>query len=98
MSTIKILGIDPSMRNTGLALVEVNIADASWTCRDLLLIQTKPNEGGKTVRKSSEDLATGQTLHRGVIAFIDKHQPAFAVAEVPTGTQSARGAYSNGLC
>lgn len=98
MSTIKILGIDPSMRNTGLALAEVNIATGEWQCRDLQLIQTKPGEGGKTVRKSSEDLATGQTLHRGVMAFIEKHRPAFAVAEVPTGTQSARGSFSNGLC
>lgn len=98
MSIVKILGIDPSMRNTGLALAEVSIAHGVWVCRDLQLIQTKPNVGGKTVRKSSDDLATGQALHRGMMAFIEKHKPAFAVAEVPTGTQSARGAYSNGLC
>jgi Holliday junction resolvasome RuvABC endonuclease subunit len=97
-ATIKILGIDPSMRNTGLALAEVDIATGGWRCIDLLLVQTKPGEAGKKVRKSSEDLSSGQALYRGVTAFIDKHSPAFAVAEVPTGTQSARGSFSNGLC
>lgn len=95
---IKVMGIDPSMRNTGLALAEVNIQTEAWVVTHLQLVKTEAKDGGKAVRQSSRDLAAAQALHKGIASFIAFHQPTFAVSEIPSGTQSARGSFSNGLC
>lgn len=96
---IQIVGIDPSLRNTGLALGAVNIATGELdTVTTLRLIETEGGEGGKTVRKSSDDLRRAKAIVTGIEEFYNAWQPAFFVAEVPTGTQSARASFSNGVC
>jgi Holliday junction resolvasome RuvABC endonuclease subunit len=95
---IKILGIDPALANTGLALAEYDLATETFGVVGLRLLQTEKGKKGKVVRASSDDLDRMSILHVGVQAVINEFKPSFAVAEVPTGTQSARGSFSNGGC
>lgn len=97
METVRIVGIDPALRNTGLAVATYNLATSQWQIEEVELIQTE-NQSGKTVRKSSDDLRCAQELVNGINRFIKRVGGNFACAEVPTGTQSARGAFSNGVC
>lgn len=94
---IKIVGIDPALRNTGLALAEFDTETGSLKYTTIHLLQTE-NQAGKTVRKSSDDLRCARELSRGIKKFLNDHKPHFVMAEIPTGTQSARGAFSNGVC
>ena len=97
--TIKIIGIDPALRNTGLALAEVDLVTFEWKVTKIHLIQTENDKTlGKSVRKSSQDLAAAKHLHDEMQAFFAASGAAMAVGEVPTGTQSARGSFSNGVC
>lgn len=97
MSVINILGIDPAICNTGLAIGRYNLDTGELDIKRVSLVQTE-NAAGKTVRKASDDYRRARAMLFGICRFIKEHGATFAVAEVPTGTQSARGAMSNGIC
>jgi Holliday junction resolvasome RuvABC endonuclease subunit len=96
--TIKILGIDPAMRNTGLAIAEYDILSGKLNVIRVELAQTQASKDGKVVRKSSDDLMRARVIVNEIKRVIAIHRPMIAVAEVPGGCQSARGAFSNGIC
>ena len=94
MKEIKVLGIDMSLNNLGCSVLSYDLVSEYLSMVDLKLFTTA-NEAGKVVRRSSDDLRRAKELHDGV------HRMAAGVdvvmAEVPTGTQSSRGAMSNGI-
>lgn len=92
---LKVAGLDPSLRNFGLAKGQFDITTSALTMRGIDTIRTE-NESGKTVRKSSDDLRCASLLHGGAQAWIADAAAVFA--EVPSGSQSARGSFSNGVC
>jgi len=94
---IRICGIDPALRNTGLAAAEYNIVTGKLVVTAVSLIQTA-RLAGKTVRLSSDDFRCAKDTLGQIKSFIAKHGLTMAVAEIPSGTQSARGAFSNGIC
>jgi len=95
---IRIIGIDPALRNTGLSIGDYNIATGQLSVVRVELAKTDKSRECKVVRKSSDDLARGRIIVQEIKRVIMIHQPMFAVAEVPGGCQSARGAFSNGVC
>lgn len=95
MSKCRIIGIDPSLRNFGIAKATLNLDTMKYVIDDLILIRPE-DEKGKTVRKNSDDLRRCIQLHEG---FLEACQGAsFAIAEVPHGSQSARAMASYGMC
>lgn len=92
---IKILGVDPALNNLGLAHMVYN---TQTTCLDLERVDliVTDNQAGKTVRKNSDDLRRARELYGALL--LAQHEKHCVVAEVPTGTQSARGSISNGIC
>jgi Holliday junction resolvasome RuvABC endonuclease subunit len=94
---IRIMGVDPSLRNTGIAIGEFCTTRGELDIIALRLFETEGSKQ-KTVRKSSDDLARMTVLHTGVVTMMQEYGPAFAVGEVPTGAQSARASFSNGAC
>lgn len=92
MRRLKLLAIDPALRNVGLA--RLVISDQGIEVDDLILVQTG-NEAGKTVRKNSDDLRRATEAYEVMKAHA-KWADVVA-AEIPSGTQSARGAMSNGI-
>lgn len=95
MSFIHIVGMDPSLRNWGVAQATLNVLTLEYVITDLLLISSE-DEAGKSVRKNSDDLRRAKTLHEGMIKACEG--VSFAIAEVPHGSQSARAMASYGMC
>lgn len=95
---IRILGLDPALRNTGIAIGEYDVQTGKLDIVKVELLQTQKSKEGKVVRKSSDDLSCAKILVAGIARANLVHVPTIAVAEVPGGTQSARGAFSNGIC
>jgi Holliday junction resolvasome RuvABC endonuclease subunit len=97
--TLTLLGIDPSLSNTGYAVADVDLETRKIVrVHKVGLFETKPGQEGKKVRKSSEDVARARVAAKGMQALISKYGIKVATGEVPSGAQSARGALSNGVC
>ena len=96
--TIRMLGIDPALRNTGLAVGNYNIDTGNLDVFRVELAKTDKGGDGKVVRKSSDDLRRARIIVAAIQSAVKLHRPHIAVAEVPGGCQSARGAFSNGIC
>jgi Holliday junction resolvasome RuvABC endonuclease subunit len=92
---ITIAGIDPALANFGLAKVEYDLETDTFSPIAIKLVQTEKRTG-KTVRQNSDDIRRASELCSGMHDWIKDCHVVFA--EIPTGSQSARGAFSNGTC
>lgn len=95
---IKILGLDPALRNLGMAVGMYNIGTGDLQITHVEIAKTEKAANAKVVRKSSDDLNRGRLLVRELKRITVIHLPTIVVAEVPSGTQDARGSFSNGVC
>jgi Holliday junction resolvasome RuvABC endonuclease subunit len=91
---VKLVGLDPSLTHTGIAIMEYDIDTGRFAAPELRLIVTD-NQKGKTVRQNSDDLRRAREVVTGVHAACDG--ALFAVSEVPMGAQSARAALAFGM-
>lgn len=92
---LTIAGIDPALANFGLAKGEYDLDTGEFTPSAIKLISTS-KQTGKTVRQNSDDIRRASELCGGMHEWITDCHIVFA--EIPTGSQSARGAFSNGTC
>lgn len=93
---VKVVGMDPSLRNWGVAQAEVDIDTLEVDVKNLFLVETEGTKDKKVVRKNSDDLARTQALYGGMILGTTGATVAFV--EVPVGSQSARAMASYGMC
>lgn len=94
MARIRVAAADPAFRNFGIARLSLDLDSLDLTVEDLILLQTE-NQAGKTVRKNSDDLRRAIELRRDFIAHTADCAVCFA--EIPSGAQSARAAFSFGI-
>lgn len=95
MSKIKVVGLDPSLSNFGIAIVTIDVDTLDIHVEKLILVETE-REAGKTVRQNSDDMRRARMSY---VAMNDACKgAAFAIAEVPVGSQSARAMLSCGVC
>lgn len=92
---IPVLGMDPSLRNWGLAEGNLDLHTGVLTTPVLSLVQPKDLEG-KQVRQNSTDLHLAEQLAEVVIEAARRAKVVFV--EVPVGSQSARAMASYGVC
>lgn len=95
---LKVLGLDPSMSNFGIAKATLDLDTMKFTVDALHVVQTEPEKDKKVrkvVRKNSEDLERAQLLHKGAMEAVEGHFIAFV--EVPVGSQSSRAMASYGV-
>lgn len=92
---VKIVGIDIGLCNTGIAKASLNLDSMCLVIDDLILIQTEPSKI-KSVRRNSDDMRRAKIIHDAV-QFYTK-ETSFAIAEIPTGSQTARAAFAFGIC
>lgn len=92
---IQIIGIDPSLRNTGIARGWLNIETLEWEVESVELNETEKGKS-KTVRKSSDDFDRARILHEAVAEAERGAQIAFV--EMPIGSQNAAAMLSYGVC
>tara|TARA_R110000803_G_scaffold200892_2_gene265504 strand:- start:130 stop:675 length:546 start_codon:yes stop_codon:yes gene_type:complete len=93
---MKILGIDPSLSNFGLARADYDPVTGVMTPESLTLVETKPQKKNKAVRKNSEDL---ERLHL-IVPELEKALSgvSMVMVEMPVGSQSSRAMASYGFC
>ena len=89
-----VAGIDPALSNFGLAKATYDVETGVLTPYALQLIQTD-NQTGKQVRKNSDDLRRASESCFAVHEWLS--DCALVIVEIPTGSQSARGAVSYGV-
>ncbi len=95
MPVVNVLGLDPSLRNWGIAAGQLDTETMKLTIKSLRVIQSIVPDG-KQVRQNSKDLAVAQQLYAGLKPFLGLARLIFA--EVPVGSQSARAMASYGVC
>ncbi len=95
---IKLLGIDPSLRNFGYASAIYDTDTEKLEVVGLELVSGKPADKStkKKIRQNCIDLEDAKEQQRGMIANAPGH--ALAMVEVPVGSQSARSMASYGIC
>ena len=92
---IKVVGMDPSLRNWGLAVGTYNM-DTKQLNIDHLDLTNPELSKGKQVRQNSLDLESGLQLYKGAVTAAEGAHAVFV--EVPIGSQSARAMASYGIC
>lgn len=95
MSKIRVCGFDPSMRNWGIAVADLDLESGLLDEPTLSIIQPR-DEKSKQVRKNSKDLALAKQLFEGAFNVAKTCKVVFV--EVPVGSQSARAMASYGVC
>lgn len=94
--TLKIVGLDPSLRNWGIAIGSVPVDTGILTISDLRTVHTvKQPEGGR-IRASTWDIESAFTLYDGVYDAVKDAD--IVCVEVPTGAQNNKGATGHGIC
>jgi hypothetical protein len=92
---IPVLGMDPALRNWGIAEASLCLKTGVLTTPHLTLVQPR-NLEGKQVRQNSTDLHLAEQLAEAAMAAARKAKVIFV--EVPVGSQSARAMASYGIC
>ena len=97
MGIVRVAGIDPSLRNTGLVVMDIDAeANSFYNMIDLHLLRTEPSKN-KSQRKSSADYQAASEIATGLRQRLTKHGVQVVFAEVPSGAQSARASWSLGI-
>lgn len=88
---MKIAGIDPALRNTGIAIAEFDSAKAKLIITDLYLVSTTPEintmQGEDTLRRCKE-------IYKKVMEHTKDCE--LVVAEIPTGGSNNKTAFALG--
>jgi Holliday junction resolvasome RuvABC endonuclease subunit len=92
---IPVLGMDPSLRNWGLAEASLDLMTGVLETPFLSLVQPKDLEG-KQVRQNSSDIHLAAQLSEPIMEKARRAKAIFV--EVPVGSQSARAMASYGIC
>jgi Holliday junction resolvasome RuvABC endonuclease subunit len=95
MVKIPVLGMDPSLRNWGLATAMLDLDGGYLDTPHLDLICPEDIEG-KQVRQNSNDIHLAECLAKVVMPMARKAKVVFV--ECPVGSQSSRAMASYGVC
>jgi Holliday junction resolvasome RuvABC endonuclease subunit len=92
---IPVVGLDPSLRNWGIAEAMLDLDTGFLDTPVLTLIETV-DPIGKQVRQNSKDLSLAKQICDVTIPIVQRAKVIFA--EVPVGSQSSRAMCSYGVC
>lgn len=93
---IPVLGMDPSMRNWGLAFSELDLTTGILDVPKLSVIKTGDEPKGKQVRMNSYDIEAANVLYGNILPLVLSSKVIFV--EVPVGSQSAAAMKGYGMC
>lgn len=95
LTTLNLVGFDPSLSNWGMALGHYTVATQSLTLSGLHIEQTQKS-ARKTTRVNTSDLDRAQQLATAAMQAASEAHVIFV--EVPHGSQSSRASVSYGIC
>lgn len=90
---VRIIGVDPSLRSTGIALGWLDLDTLEWEVESVELHKTEKSKL-KMIRKSADDYDRCRILFEGLSAAVEGVQLAFV--EMPIGSQSSDAMKSYG--
>jgi len=94
-SLLKVIGLDPSLRNWGVVVATLDQANNKLTVQSVSVIQ--PDLSGLNTKKQNLlDLAASAWLYSNVLNLITDAD--IICAEIPQGSQSARASMASGIC
>lgn len=94
-----VMGFDPSMRNWGLAVANLDMDELEFEVTHIDVITNKLDKSKKKqVRKSSQNFDRAKRLHKSVLAEIEEHKPKALFVEMPHGSQNASSQLSYAMC
>lgn len=94
-NTINVVGLDPSLRNWGIAQGTYDLDKDKLIIKNIEVINpVLPT--GKQVRQNSSDVIASTQLFKQSLDAVSNSQ--FTFAEVPVGSQSSRAQTSYGIC
>ena len=88
MRSIRILGLDPSLANTGYCWGNYLLDESTFMPEGIELIETSVGKN-KKVRKSSDDFARCRKILHQLREVVSQKGIQYAFAELPTGSQNA---------
>lgn len=94
--TILVAGLDPSLRNWGIALGTLSLGDTPELRINHITTICPILPTGKQTRQNSFDLESAKQLYQHTTKAINGSHAVFV--EVPIGSQSARAMASYGIC
>lgn len=92
---LKIVAMDPSMRNWGLAVFLMDPDDYAITVEELYVIRSNKDKK-KAAKKSTRDIMTVEELLNGIIPIVEDAD--VIVAEIPIGGRDSAAALSYSIC
>lgn len=95
-TNLKVVGLDPSLRNWGIATGSVPLDTGLLTIDDIRTVHTFPQPKGGRVRASTWDIQSAYALFEGVFEAVKDAD--IVCVEVPTGAQNNKGATGHGIC
>lgn len=93
---LKIVGMDPSLRNWGLAIGELSLPDLELKITKVLTIHPDKFEKTKGGRKSTSDIFTAQSLFNNLVDHVVDAD--IVIAETPIGGRDAKAAFGYAVC
>lgn len=92
---IKIVAMDPSMRNWGIAIIRMDLDNYEYYVEDLQVIQSN-KDPKKANKKSSRDIMTVEELISGLFPILEDAD--VILAEIPIGGRDSSAALSYSIC
>lgn len=93
---IKVVGLDPSLRNWGIVICSVELDTGYMNVDSMITSRTSQQPNGGNVRATTWDIHSASSLYADVYnAVVDAD---IVCVEVPTGAQNAKGATGHGIC
>lgn len=94
---IRMLGLDPSLANTGWAIVDIDLTDLKIVRIVEHGTSVTAKSKVKSVRKSSDDLQRARAQRQCMTDAITRYNVKIACSEVPSGAQSAAASRAFGI-
>ncbi|PSG97477.1 hypothetical protein BRD56_05330 [Thermoplasmatales archaeon SW_10_69_26] len=88
-----LLGIDPSLRNTGV----VSLDPSMGTITRVEVIRTSKQADRKNLRVGEDDLRRARRIARELEQLVDQEQPVAVFGELPGGSRSNRASKGFGI-
>lgn len=93
---LKVVGLDPSMSNCGVAIGYASLDTGHMTIPEMYVVSPDKQKDNNKLRQSEKDLAAAKELYSGISKHI--HDADIVCIEVPYGSKSARAMMNVGMC
>lgn len=95
--TIRLMGIDPALRNTGVAILDYDLTTGATSLVHIELIETEARAKKLEIRKTADELRCVKEIGTALRRILAKYNPSMAASEVSVFSQHARGMLANGI-